>query len=650
MKAYKVLLLLFLSQAIITSQTASPSNGQQNTQGQDGQGQTGQQGQNGQSGNQESPTQLSCLNDILRSYMLRGRFNSEPDKMVLCPAMKNNCCTKLDQQRIYHIVNDIMPQRVVEYQSKMKMAMAKLKKLHDMIIKTKPSFTGSPKRRMFCGTASRKVFNFSFTAFYNKVIEELESIRPDMDKYYKTFFCNICDAENHPYIELKKKKVTIDAEFCQKFLQEHEELLQMLNVELVEYLESLQHLVDCNHYLKSYNLKFFDSKKQEFMKELGKCINNLSSKNFLKSCKSTCENIMLSKVNILFEGDFEFLIDAVNLFEKFFQFKESGNFISMKLRLFFKKFVIPRKLKGKKRAHFLRELKAREAKEAHRKVAIVDRKLSKIKKTKVANKVVKKSVNHGKSARNLKDVKKPRRNIAPLERSLIEVAPMKEEPKIETREIETEKQEIKLEEEIKSETTKQTEGIGIGRILTTDSKKDDAKQQDGKAGDENQSNNRPKKKTKKAQLVYNKELFNFYSEIKVMVPAEKQYVFKIRSKPSDIDKFDKIFAMHDGINPDKYLDNTKFELLPSVFYKQLFAYRKPDQPDPNLLFFLTDFTPKLLEDFKLDLTTNFKIKQIKMKKKKGRILSILDRSEKSLNENFLKKDELKDIDLLKPNN
>jgi len=46
----------------------------------------------------------------------------------------------------------------------------------------------------------------------------------------------------------------------------------------------------------------------------------------------------------LIEGDFEFLIDAINLFEKFYDYKESGNFISMKLRLFFKKFLIPRKL------------------------------------------------------------------------------------------------------------------------------------------------------------------------------------------------------------------------------------------------------------------------------------------------------------------
>lgn len=45
----------------------------------------------------------------------------------------------------------------------------------------------------------------------------------------------------------------------------------------------------------------------------------------------------------MIEGDFEFLIDAVNLFEKFYNYKESGNYISAKLRMFFEKFVIPQK-------------------------------------------------------------------------------------------------------------------------------------------------------------------------------------------------------------------------------------------------------------------------------------------------------------------
>lgn len=62
----------------------------------------------------------------------------------------------------------------------------------------------------------------------------------------------------------------------------------------------------------------------------------------------------------MIEGDFEFLIDSINLFEKFYEFKESGNFISMKLRMFFKKFLIPRKLNKDDEDIFMEELKRKE--------------------------------------------------------------------------------------------------------------------------------------------------------------------------------------------------------------------------------------------------------------------------------------------------
>lgn len=665
MKAFKAFLFTFLLLSLLQSQNPPQSNNQQsnqqngqqqNAQGQNGQpanqAQNGQPGQQGQANDQNGKAQINCVNEVLRSYLLRGRFNSEPDKMVLCPAIQNNCCTKVDQQRIYHIVNDILPQRVIEYQSKMRMALAKLRQLHDKIIFNKPTFTGRPKRRSFCGTAARKVYNFPFLAFYDKIVEDLDSIRPEMDDYYKTFFCNLCDADNHPHITMKKKVVKVDGEFCQSFLKEHQELVQMLNIELTEYLISLQNLVDCNHYTKSYNLKFFDERKQAFTKELGACINHLTSKDFLKHCKTTCENIMISKVNVLFEGDFEFLMDAINIFEQFFEHKEKGDFISMKLRLFFKKFVIPRKLNKSKKARFLKELRKREAEVAHRRLKQINRKLSKSKQSVIENSGVNNIVANNDAPKNYKNVKRQRGRNGPIERNLIEVAPTK-----------TESKKLKTSKKSKDNSLKLTDG----RILTANSQNTGTNNQTnntGTSGQNTQNNthgshngNNPsmhRKNVKKAQLIYNKELFQFYSELKVMVPSEKKYIFRIKPKPIDLDKYSKVIAMHEGINANKFLGNMKFQLPVGIFYKQLFSYRKPDQPDPNLLFFLADFTPKMMEELKLDLNTKFKLAIIKKKKKKqrktSRLLSLLDRSGKYINENFVKNEELNDVDLLKPNN
>ena len=493
------------------------------------------------------PTAMKCNQDILRSYLLKGRKFSKPDQNLLCPTIKNNCCGKLDQQRIYHIVNDILPQRTAEYESKMKMAIGKLKILHTKVIKKKPLFIGSPKRKLFCGQQSRKLVNFPFVKLYQKLITEIENLRYDMDEYYNTFFCVMCDAKNHKFIELKQKKLIMNSEFCQNILKNNMKPIKLLYVELIAYLENLQNVVDCHHYLKSYNLKFFENSKMQLSHDLGSCLNNITSKSFLKYCKPICEVLQVSKINYIIEGDFEFLIDATNLFDKFFEFKESGNFISMKLRMFFKKFTIPRKLTNDKRKQFIAELKDQQDQEEARSE---QRKLTQIpnKSSNQTTKAVKNTI---------------------------------------------------------------LAHISKGRLLSA------------------KKNKKPKKKKiKTARLIYNKELYHFYNEITITPPKEKQYVYHVASKPVDIDKLQKIFVKGDGINPLDYEGQTKFKIPHDLFYKLLFSFRKPDAPDANLLFFLTDFSEKNKKGLKLNLLTKFKMQPPpkKKKKKKGKVRILEDGS------------------------
>ena len=489
-------------------------------------------------------TAMKCNQDILRSYLLKGRKFSKPDANLLCPTIKNNCCGKLDQQRIYHIVNDILPQRTTEYESKMKMAIGKLKILHTTVIKKKPLFIGTPKRKLFCGQQSRKLVNFPFVKLYQKLIQEIENLRYDMNEYYNTFFCVLCDAKNHKFIELKQKKLIMNAEFCQNILKNNIKPIKLLYIELIAYLENLQNVVDCHHYLKSYNLKFFEHSKKQLSEDLSSCLNNITSKNFLKYCKSTCEILQISKINYVIEGDFEFLIDATNLFEKFFQFKESGNFISMKLRMFFKKFTIPRKLTVEKKKEFISELKSQQEQTEMRE----------------------------NDERNLTQV--PNKTSKSVKNTLLS-------------------------------------HLSKGRLLAAKKKK------------------KPKKKKMKtARLVYNKELYHFYNEITITPPKEKQYVYHVATKPIDVDKLQKIFVKGDGINPLDYEGQTKFKIPHDLFYKLLFSFRKPDAPDANLLFFLTDFSEKNKKGLKLNLLTKFKMQPpAKKKKKKGKVRILEDGSD-----------------------
>lgn len=52
----------------------------------------------------------------------------------------------------------------------------------------------------------------------------------------------------------------------------------------------------------------------------------------------------------------------------------------------------------------------------------------------------------------------------------------------------------------------------------------------------------------------------------------------------------KVFIKGDGVDPSTM--GSRFSYPHDLFYKMLFSYRKPDAPDANLLFFLTDFSIK----------------------------------------------------------
>lgn len=40
-------------------------------------------------------------------------------------------------------------------------------------------------------------------------------------KTYGGFYCTLCDADNHYYIDLKKKKLFISEGFCREFLEKN---------------------------------------------------------------------------------------------------------------------------------------------------------------------------------------------------------------------------------------------------------------------------------------------------------------------------------------------------------------------------------------------------------------------------------------------
>ena len=546
----------------------------------------------------KGPKAIQCEHDLLTSYLLHGRHKSKPDVMHLCPTIKNNCCTKMDQQRIYHIVKEFLPQRLLEYQSKIRMALAKLRELHIKINHARPVFSGAPKRRLYCNAQGSKMYNFPFFKMYNEIMEYLDIVRDELEDYYNTFFCSLCDADQHKYFNLKTRKLAMDSEFCKEMLDNHQEPLKIFNVDLIQYLQALQNVVDCTHYVRSYNLEFFDKSKNKVSKSVVKCISNLGSKDFMKSCKDVCETLKLSKVIDTIEGDFEFIIDAVNLFEKFFEFKESGSFISMKLRAFFKRFVVPRNQSRKGVNRFLHDVESQNNTKKARKALVRNKRL--------AAKAGAEGVPTVAAPRNLMDDMRAGSNLM----GMIPELP--------------DDHELALAAGIKPD---DIEGIDP-RILNAVGGRSDSQAPDnaGTSVEEvkgnNEKKNGPPQKKKVAKLVFNKELFNFYNELHIKKPEQEEAkVFRLRAMPTDIDELKKVFATETGLNPMKFIGNTNFSMDQATLYRLLFNHVDNDKPDVELMMFLNDFNQKYKDEIFSDVDTHYQIKQKKKQKMEFRVLA-----------------------------
>jgi len=55
--------------------------------------------------------------------------------------------------------------------------------------------------------------------------------------------------------------VTYNSEWCQQTLKTHAKTIRLMNVKMISFLKTMQNVVDCQHYLKSYDLSFFEKSK-----------------------------------------------------------------------------------------------------------------------------------------------------------------------------------------------------------------------------------------------------------------------------------------------------------------------------------------------------------------------------------------------------
>jgi hypothetical protein len=382
----------------------------------------------------------------------------------------------------------------------------------------------------------------------------------------------------------KNHKVVFDARFCQATLNSKEDLISALNIQLVSYLVSLQNVVDCKHYVRSYNLQFFSQQAIKDTVSLVSCLDFLQGKDFMKYCKATCGKLNISRIATLLQGDLDFLTDTLNLFKKFFEFRESGNFVSNKIRKFFKEQSV-----GIRHGRGVRQL-TRKGVDGKEEPGLLDqfRKISEEQFKKAAavyleeekkeanNNVIRKAGQKMAKARRLRDAG-DRPNSTHL---------------------------------VKTMAPRTDSGLDTGRILTSpappaaSSKAQPTSpvlpQPQQKPGEESQ-----RKRT--AASFSNPKSFETYSLIHIERKDQSpHHVYPVQFQPIDFDSCTKVFQSRGGVNPDLYND-LHFEISPRLFYLRLYGDHRVEISNIPLQYMLADFNEEAMESVRTDLVKSFRI-------------------------------------------
>jgi len=280
-----------------------------------------------------------CKVAFLRTYMLKGvaRANST-DPFLICPSVTQNCCSKRDQLYIFHYLKTILPTHLNDLKMRRDSAFQRIRGLHRRILATSPNYTAvGVAKSNFCMTEWRKLTNFDMNKFNEQYIGITDSWMSQREESLSSFYCALCDATNHPFLDPIKPQVVIQEQTCTEFVKQHEPTMRFWLGNFMDFVMNFQNVVDCNHYTTAFNLTFFSPAKLAEREAGLSCLRTIGGA-LDPSCRTICSKMGVSSITPFVDGDPAFMEEIANFFEKSNFNQETGRFISMEMRHFFKRF------------------------------------------------------------------------------------------------------------------------------------------------------------------------------------------------------------------------------------------------------------------------------------------------------------------------
>lgn len=255
-----------------------------------------------------------CKRPLLNSYSLEGEVAFTDKQHPICTTIKKNCCTADDTKKILSDYNNFLKPKLDEFQAKMGETFTTLTQLHSIanMIKMRTDLTGP--QAAYCASAQDQFSSFPF----NKLIEDYKIGFAVSSRLFRelhgTFYCALCDFDAQQFIALETRSIALDSGTCLNILASNRLFLSAQNVNMIQYFQNLQNLIDCNTFTDLYNFPFLYSDRLQLANNFKKCYTNFDPDTMSEDCAKVCETLGTGTISSIFEGDFDFVAQAASYF------------------------------------------------------------------------------------------------------------------------------------------------------------------------------------------------------------------------------------------------------------------------------------------------------------------------------------------------
>lgn len=248
-----------------------------------------------------------CHTSLMQSYGLSGFPVSESQPNSLCPRIINSCCSRKDFLEAYQtwtkdgLENEI-DNKLSFYTNTYLEFLNSLQKASDTAIMIGQKINGTNN----CKVLANSISQFDVINANGQLFGLVRRTFKYFESSYKSFFCAICDGDNHKYFDLSRQRVNFSYIHCRDVV---ENTLPFLMYFHMYYTRLSNLLVDFTSYcdgegvFKKIHLDesiFRLQIDKEISRELYQCKKQRNSKHWFKACLPICERINLTELDQFF--------------------------------------------------------------------------------------------------------------------------------------------------------------------------------------------------------------------------------------------------------------------------------------------------------------------------------------------------------------